>query len=250
MSRADGYFQAYVNRQAYRRSADDKELMSLVTRCAQATFARAQVRWAGSQRKGTAVQTSDLDVCVETSSPVSVAERRAFRSALERGVGRPVRVLSHAVRIDSSTTQRRMDIAFANAAFGSRPLPDLSEWHNRQSRQTAARALKVWARAARLPTPAGWVVEALVVHLDQGARSRTSLDLFLHIVEWLATKSTPQAIEGIARPLAHPRWGHEWTSRLTGPVQAYADQARALQSRAPAPHQWGHPDDVGRWLGQ
>lgn len=249
MSGANGYFEAFVNGHSSRPSADDRSLVEIVGRVVRAGLQGSQVRWAGSQRKGTAVEGSDLDLCVESSEPVTERQRRALRADLQRELGREVQVLSHALRVARFEGRPKVDVAFANAAFGSRPLPEPSEFHDRRARQTAVRAMKLWARWSRLPHLPGWSVEAVVVHLDQGPAERLPLELFLRLLDWLE-RATPSAVEAVLRPAAHPRWDAAWSDRLPGRLEAVSNQARALRSRDPTPERWQSPDDVGRWLGR
>lgn len=248
MKRANGYFEAFVNRHACRTGADEGELMAKITEIARGAIPGSQVRWAGSQRKGTAVTGSDLDLCLESGTPVTVAQRRLLRSDLARELGRPAVILSHAIRLPATGTLPKVDIAFSNAAFGSRPLPDLAPFHNQRSRQLAARALKIWSRSANVPHMPGWVVEALVVHLDPPGTARQPLELFLRILGWLDEKATPAAIESVLRPAAFPAWNPAWSPRLPGRLEAVSNHARALRRRQPEPDSWRSVEDVGRWL--
>ena len=246
--RADGYFEAFVNQQAERQSTDDRLVMKQIIASVSATIPRSQVQWAGSQRKGTAIAGSDLDMCVESRDPVSEAQRRDLRGALQKDLGRPAIILSHAIRLPAHGSQRKTDIAFANAAFSSRPLPDTSDFRDHRSRQLAARALKIWTRSGNLPWVSGWAVEALVVHLDQSPNSLSGLGLFQRLLEWMAEKATPAAVEGVLRPAAHPRWNDDGSTRLPGRLEALKNNARALQRRRPGPEDWGSTADVEKWL--
>lgn len=246
--RAQGLFEAFVNRRARRPDAADRALMETVTATVQGVVGRSQVRWAGSQHKGTAIEGSDLDLCVETSTPVTEAKRRELRAALAGALDRAATVHRHVVRLPESGGRPKVDISFTNAAFGSRPLPDAAPFRDRPARQRAARALKVWARGNPLPALPGWVVEGLVLHLDVGDRQRSSLELFCRVTDWLASKATPPAVEGVLRPLAHPRWDERWSSRLPGQLEAVANASRALSRRAPQSSEWSSVDDVARWL--
>ncbi len=248
MTRANGYFEAYVNQQAFRPGPEDRELMSAVTSAVRAVVPKSQVRWAGSQRKGTAVLGSDLDLCVESGDPVTEAQRRTLRAELEKALRRPATVLSHAVRLPAVRDRAKVDIAFANAAFGSRPLPDTGPFHNQRARQGAARALKLWSRGAAVPHLPGWVIEALVVHLDAPPSDRLPLDLFLRIITWLDERASAAAVESVLRPAAFPRWNPDWSARLPGRLEAIRNHARALRRRQPAPESWGAVEDVGQWL--
>ena len=250
MKRANGYFEAFINQNAYRATPEDRAVTGVVSRVVREHLKGGQVRSAGSQRKGTAIRGSDLDLCVESSLPVTLQQRRELRGALENSLGRPVVIKSHVLRLPSHEGQPKVDVAFANAAFGARPLPDTSLFHDNRARQSTARAIKLWARASRLPHLPGWVVEALVVHLDGGSEERLPVELFLRVVEWLDEKATPEAVEAVLRPAVHPRWDPAWSPRLRGPIQAVGDQARALRRRDPQPETWRSADDVGRWLGR
>lgn len=248
MTRANGYFEAFVNERAFRPGPSERELMASVTEIVRRVVPRSQVRWAGSQRKRTAIQDSDLDLCIESGEAVTEAQRRDLRGELERGLDRPARVLSHAVRLPPAGDRPKVDIAFANAAFGSRPLPDAASFHNRKARQATARALKLWSRGANVPHLPGWVIEALVVHLDPNAEDRAPLDLFLRVIGWLDERATPAAVESVLRPAAFPRWNPDWSSRLPGRLEAIRNHARSLQRRAPPPDAWRSVDDVQQWL--
>lgn len=248
MTRANGYFEAFVNDRSFRPGPAERELMASVTEVVRRALPRSQVRWAGSQRKGTAIQGSDLDLCIESSEAVTEAQRRELRGALERELTRPVRVLSHAVRMPSDGGRPKVDIAFANACFGSRPLPDVESFHDRKARQATARALKLWSRSANVPHLPGWVVEAFVVHLDPNAEDWAPLDLFLRVIGWLDGRATPAAVESVLRPAAFPRWNPDWSLRLPGRLEAIRNHARALSRRAPLPDDWRSAADVGRWL--
>lgn len=244
----NGLFEAYINARAYRATAADRALIAALNEVVGAVVPASQVRWAGSQRKGTAIVGSDLDVVVESRDPVTEAQRRTLRSQLEVQLNRPARVLSHVVRLPEQPGAPEVDVAFANAAFGSRPLPDISAYHNRPNRQAAARALKLWSRAGNLPFISGWAVEALVVHLDSPPRNLPPLALFLRVVEWLDEKATPAAIESVLRPAAFPRWNPDWSSRLPGRVEALRNHARALRRRREVAGDWRNQDDVQQWL--
>jgi len=248
VSRANGYFVAFVNERAYRKTPADGALIAQVTDVARTVVQSAQVRWAGSQRKGTDVASSDLDLCVESVQPVTEAHRRALRAALEQQLGRPALVLSHAIRLPPKGDRPRVDIAFANAAFGSRPLPDVTTFHQQPGRQAAARALKLWGRATGLPSLPGWVVEAIVVHLDANPGSLLPLDLFLRVVEWLDKRANPAALEGILRPVAAPRWNPAWSEKLPGRLTALSSHAKALRRRPNRPETWSRAADVELWL--
>ncbi len=246
--RQNGLFESYVNSQSYRATAEDRALMAALQGFVSEVIPSSQVRWSGSQKKGTAIIGSDLDVIVESREPVTEAHRRALRSHLEPRLARPARVLSHVIRLPAHGTSAKVDIAFTNAAFGSRLLPDLTEYHNRPNRQAAARALKLWSRAGNLPFLPGWTVEALVVHLDASPQTLAPLPLFSRVIGWLADKATPTAIESVLRPAAHPRWNPDWSSKLPGRLEAIQNHARALQRRTAVPERWTSQVDVERWL--
>jgi hypothetical protein len=250
MSRANGYFEAFVNEQAYRPSAEDRALVDRITRVVQSAVQGGQVRWAGSQRKGTAVVGSDLDLCVESTEIVTERQRRDLRAVLASDLGRPAVVLSHAIRLPADGGRLKVDVAFANAAFGSRPLPDTAAFHDRRARQATARALKLWTRAGNLPHLPGWVIEALVVHLDPNVAAALPLELFRKVVGWLEASANPAVIEGVLKPAAHPRWNPAWSAKLPGQVQAVQNHARALLRRTPQPETWQSIEDVGLWLGR
>lgn len=242
-------FQAWVDHHAARPGPTERKLIEQVRAAVVAELPGSQVRWAGSQHKGTAITGSDLDLCVETRLPVTEAQRRSLRARLESTLGPPVLVIHHVVRLAARPDHAKVDIAFANAAFGSRPLPDASEFKGRPHRQRAARAMKLWTRAGGLPPVPGWAVEALVVHRDQPPETHDSLALFLRIVEWLADRANPSAVESVLRPASFGDWDEAWSRRLPGQIEALRNAARALQRR-PGPASWSRPADVGAWLGQ
>ncbi len=244
-----GHFEAFVNRHAARPTPGDKELMASISKVAREVASMTQVRWAGSQRKGTAIVGSDLDVIVESREPIMESQRRDLRAALEKSLHRPAIVLSHAVRLPANGGRPKVDIAFANAAFGSRALPDLDAFHDQPCRQTAARALKLWVRGSPLPRVPGWVAEAVVVHRDAPAGEYGSLALFLRVIDWLG-RSSASAFESVLRPAASPRWNEAWSASLPGRVEAISNYARALSQKRPGPEEWRSADDVGRWLGR
>jgi hypothetical protein len=245
--RASGYFGAFVNSRASSLGAPERALMGMVSPIVQAAIPRAQLRWAGSQRKGTAVVGSDLDMCVESGDPVTEALRRDLRAALERGLGHPVHVRAHVVRVVAADSLPKLDIAFANAAFGSRPLPDLAEFKDQRGRQAAARALKLWTRGGGLPRVGGWAWEALVVHLD-APPGRPGLALFQRVVGWLESTATPAALEGVLRHANQGRWNPLWSAGLPGTLEALRNHGKALRRRAPPPEGWKSVEDAGRWL--
>lgn len=246
----DGYFTAYINSRAYRPGPTEKLLMQQVTDLARQVLPGSQVHWAGSQRKATAIDSSDLDLCLASPRPTTEAQRRQLRGELEAGLGRPARVLSHVIRLPAQGAHRKVDLAFANAGFGARPLPDPAPFHNQPARQAAARALKLWTRSGGLPPVAGWAWEGIVIHLDQPSGQRSGLALFQRVVGWLQNTATPPVIEAVLRPLAFPRWNSDWGKTLPGTLTALGNHARALSKRSPSPETWQNPADVGRWLGE
>lgn len=250
MKRANGFFEAFVNERAYRTNAEDRALAAQITAVVQATVVGGQVRWAGSQRKGTAVVGSDLDLCVESSEIITERQRRELRALLEKELTRPAVIQSHVVRLPAVEGRAKVDLAFTNAAFGSRPLPDTDAFHDNRARQASARAMKLWARGVRLPPLPGWVIEALVVHLDHGDADRLPIELFLRVITWLEERATVASLEGVLRPAAHPRWEPAWSERLPGRLEAVRNQAKALRGREPKPDAWRSVAEVGIWLSQ
>lgn len=242
-----GMFQQFVNSQAARPDEHEKALMRSVQQVVDSTLEACQVRWAGSQRKRTAIKGSDLDMIIETSAPVTTGDRKRLRSALESSLGRPAIIRNHVIRLAVHGMSPRVDLAFANAAFGSRALPDVDEFHDQASRQLAARALKLWTRGDGFPPVPGWVTESLVVHLDPNRNAASGLQLFLRIVDWLADSATPQALEGVLRPRASPAWNAAWSERLPGRLQQLRDRARRLRDGY-APETWRTTADVAAWL--
>jgi hypothetical protein len=245
--RAQGYFEAFVNSRAITVGSVEKALMAQVVPVVQRVIPRSQVRWAGSQRKGTAIVGSDLDMCVESTDPVTEALRRDLRTALEVALARPTHVRAHVVRVVSGAALPKLDIAFANAGFGSRALPDLSEFKDQRGRQVAARALKLWTRSGGLPRVAGWALEALVVHLD-APPGRGGLELFQRITGWLEVTATPAAIEGVLRHANFGRWNTAWSAGTPGTLEALRNHAKVLRKRSPPPEGWRSLEDAGRWL--
>lgn len=248
MTRANGYFEALLNHCAYRETEEDRRLIARVTEIARLVSPGTNARWAGSQRKGTAIATSDLDLCVESTTPMTEAQRRELRTKLEAGLARPARILSHAIRLDANTGRPRVDIAFANAAFGSRPLPDAAAFHHQRGRQLAARAMKLWTREGRTPYVPGWAVEALVVHLDAPTGTYDALSLFTRLCAWIEERATPGALEGVLRPAAFPSWNPTWSASLPGRLEALRNAARRLRTSGAGPVTWRASDDVLRWL--
>lgn len=246
---ANGYFLDYVNRQAATIGPKERALMAQVTEVSRGLIHGATLHWAGSQRKGTAVHGSDLDMCLDAPAPVSLAERRALRSALAGALGRDARVQSHVLRVAAGSGVPKLDIAFARAAFGDRPLPALAAYQGQPARQAAARAMKLWTRAGGLPHVSGWAVEALVVHLDQPG-GRPALELFRRVLGWLEATAKPSDIEAVLRAANHGQWPPAWSAAVPGRLEALKNAARAIQRRAPAPESWRKTEDVGRWLGR
>ena len=244
---ANGYFEAFVNGRAATLGPAERALMGQVTSVVQAVIPGSGVHWAGSQRKGTGVVGSDLDMCVASTSPVSVATRKRLRSALAEALGRDVRIQPHVVRVVAGGGIAKLDIAFARAEFGSRPLPDLDPFHNQRGRQAAARAMKLWTRGGNLPRISGWALEAIVVHLDQPG-GRGALDLFRRMAGWLEVTAKPADIESVLRAANFGQWPEAWSAGVPGRLEALRNAARALRGRSPAPETWRSPDDVGRWL--
>ena len=244
---ANGYFEEFVNRQAPGLTPSDRALMAVLSKVVQEIIRGGAVHWAGSHRKGTAIASSDRDVCVASLEPVTLVQRRDLRIAIGERLGRQARILSHVVRVDTTPSEPKVDIAFANAAFGSRPLPDPVPFSTFPARIFATRALKLWTRAGGLPHVPGWALEALVIALDRPAGKYDGLALFLRIVDWIA-KAKPADLEAILRPAVHPRWDPEWSPRVVGRLEALANASRALARRAPQPASWKGADDVRRWL--
>lgn len=135
------------------------------------------------------------------------------------------------VRVAGLGHRPGIDIAFANAAFGDRPLPDTESLKDPRRRQ-ATRALKWWLREAKLPHVGGWAVEALVLglHTDQPS----GLALFDRIIAWIEARANPSAVESLLRPHARPKWHDAWSAKLPGRLEAIRNGARALQRRRPA----------------
>lgn len=108
--RADGYFEAFVNSRATTVGTAEKALMAPVVPVVQRVIPRSQVRWAGSQRKGTAIVGSDRDMCVESADPVTEALRRDLRTALEVALGRPAHVRAPVVRVVAGAGPAKLDV--------------------------------------------------------------------------------------------------------------------------------------------
>lgn len=246
--RAAGYFQAYINQHAHQTDTADRRDMQRIRAICAMVLASPQVSWAGSVVKKTGVIGSDLDLSVSTSVAVTHNQRKQLARQLGQTLGRRVRIGSHAVRLPATGVRPGLDLSFTNAAFGDRPAVDAEPWRARPARQQAARAIKLWTRAGGLPALSGWTVEALVLHLDATEHPR-GLDLFLHVVDWLADRATPQAVEGVLRAAAHPAWKPQWSSRLPGRLQALANASRNLRDSRHGPETWHSAAEVGRWLG-
>ncbi|MCA9527334.1 MAG: nucleotidyltransferase domain-containing protein [Myxococcales bacterium] len=240
-----GYFEAWANQIRWSIGPAERDLMRRVTEVVQRDL-RGNVYWAGSQAKGTAIMGSDLDMCIQTPEPVTEAQRRLLAGGLRAALGRPAEPKLHVVRMAAHGSAPRVDIAFAHAAFGSRPLPDVSEFKGRNARQQAARALKFWARGGGLPPVGGWALEKVVVHLDAREHAH-GLGLVVDAVDWLADRANPAAIEALLRPVATPRWQPIWSEKLPGRLEALKNAARALRSRY-RPDGWRSIGDVERWV--
>ncbi len=61
-SRADGYFEAYINQVAQRLTSDEKAVMRSISETVSRVIPRSQVRWAGSQRKKTSTSASSRPI--------------------------------------------------------------------------------------------------------------------------------------------------------------------------------------------
>lgn len=245
--KANGFFEAFVNSRAATLGPAEKAAMLAVLPLVQAASPRSQVRWAGSQRKGTGIVGSDLDICVGCAEPVTEAARRALRAELARTMGRQVTIHTHVVRVAAGAGLPKIDIAFANTAFGCRPLPDLAEFKDRAPRQSAARALKLWTRSAALPRVPGWALEALVVHLDAPA-GRSGLALLQRILAWIESTATPASVEGVLRHANFGSWNPAWSPKARRTLEALRQQSVALRRRNPAPESWRSAGDVRLWL--
>lgn len=250
-NQTEGYFQAFINENVCHITQKERTIINQITQIVQKNAIGTGVKWAGSQHKKTAIKGSDLDLCVISNTPVTLAQRRTLSVELQRRLNRPTQILSHAIRLGKHGKQPKIDLAFAHAAFGSRPLPDPAPFLNQPARQMTARALKLWSRRnASVPHLSGWVIEALVISLDAPQGQRAPFELFLRVIDWLDVKANPGAIEGILKPVAYPKWRPEWSQRLPGSLQALKNQARALKRRTPAPTDWRKTADVGCWLCQ
>lgn len=244
---ANGYFIEFINSRAFQAGATEKALMHQGTTIVQKLLPGSEIHWAGSIRKGTAIMSSDLDWCLRSPTPVSIKQRSSLRVALEEHLKRPATILSHVIRLPAQHHTRKVDIAFANATFGNRPLPNTVPFHDQSGRQQATRALKLWTRSGGLPRIRGWALETLVIGLDTPANKLSGLELFLRMVAWFET-TNPQAIESLLRPAAVPTWKPEWSKGLPGTLVALSNHARALKRRKPEPATWKRMADVEAWL--
>lgn len=239
-----GQFENWTNQIRWSESGEDRREMDLLNGLVQRQL-RGQIHWAGSQRKGTAIAGSDLDVCVETSASVSESDRRRLAQNIASLLGREAQPRYHVIRVaPRQGSSAHLDIAFSNATFGNRPLPNVEEFESNQARQQAARALKWWFRSGNLPRVRGWVIDGLVVSQDAG--ETTSYGLFMKVVRWLADSCTPAEIESILRPRAVPGWMPEWSDPLDGQLQAIANQARRLVRTLPA--RFSNAAAIEQWL--
>ncbi len=241
-----GYFEQWANQIRWSESEEDRAEMARLTTLVQSTL-KGQIHWAGSQKKNTAIQGSDLDMCIETTVPVTQAARRKLAEEIETCLGRPTEIKNHVIRVKPrSNSKAKLDIAFANAEFGSRPLPDVTEFKDPR-RQHAARALKYWLRSGGMPHVGGWAIEGLVVKLDDA--KGTGYDLFLKILTWLARPCSANDIESILKPRAQPAWNPLWSKALPGNIQAIANQAKnrltAFKARSTP---FSSAADVEAWL--
>jgi len=250
MSRENGYFESYINANTATSSTRDGRLLATANDVARTVISGAEVRWAGSQHKSTDIVGSDMDLCVVTATPVTAQQRRQLFEALSRSTGRAGRVLSHAIRFDATTRDPKVDIAFARAEFGGRPMPDATAFSGFPKRQMAARAVKLWTRAGGLPRLSGWAVEAMIVaHDARPTAGELPLTFFDRVVDWYAGTPDVDAVVAVLRPLAQP-WRDEWMRVLPGQITAIANAARSLVRRRPERANWRSADDVGRWLGR
>lgn len=219
-----GQFENWANQIAWRESVQDRQDMAALTELVQSTL-QGQIHWAGSQRKRTAIVGSDLDMCITTSMAVSVNQRRQFARAITKELGRQAQPRNHVIRLaPRENSGPHIDLAFANAEFGDRPLPDAEEFTQLPRRQHAARALKWWLRSGGMPHVGGWAIEALVVSLDNNEAS--GWNVFLKVINWLGRPCTANEVESILKPRAQPCWVPAWSNRLPGRTAAIANQAR------------------------
>jgi hypothetical protein len=246
---AAGLFEAYCNGIAHRTSQEDATLLRNIERVARGVLSGCRIEWSGSVRKSTSIRGSDLDLHVHTNEPVTESQRRHLRTELFDDLGRTTRIGFHAVRIGADAYRPGVDLAFSNAAFGSRVLPDFQPWHGRPVRQQAVRGLKTWLRSGGKPAISGWMIEELVLFRELGTPAQTGLELFERVVSWLASTANPSAIEAVLRPKAQPRWQDSWSKNLPGRFEAVANTARQLRNAQNGPATWRTSDDIGAWLG-
>lgn len=236
-----GYFEQFANRIVWQESALDRQDVAKISQIVQ-TLLRGQTHWAGSQRKSTAIVGSDLDLCINTTSPVTKSQRLELANQLTHGLERSARPHAHIIRIAPRVDSVKIDIAFANAEFGNRPLPDTEEFKDPR-RQQVARLLKTWLRSPGMPHVSGWAIESLVVALDN--RENTA-ELLFKIMHWLKGPRTPNDIESILKPRAKPMWNPNWSSGLSGTLQAISNNATNRLNHKPPTFR--SADDVKRWL--
>lgn len=246
---AQGYFEAYCNEVAYVLTASDRSTIEQLTAVARLIWPGARTEWAGSLAKGTAITGADLDILVCTNTPVTTTERKSFAAEIRSRMSRDLRIGRHAVRIPAGTAEAGIDVAFDNAAFGSRARVDRAPWHERTARKQAVRAAKAWLRRGGLPKSSGWMIEELVLFRDAGGADRTGLEIFERVVQWLDESANASALESRLRPVAAPAWHPEWSQRLPGRLEAIRGAARQLRSSRNGPSTWQSKDDVARWMG-
>lgn len=237
-----GLFENWANEIRIKRGPAAAQLMHTVTQVVQQMFG-GQVHWAGSRHKATAIEGSDLDMWVDTRKPVTLKERRALAARLQEVTRRTTTVRSHVVRVGASGALPKVDIAFGRGAFGTRSAPDGSDFHAQPARQQAARALKFWARGRNFRWASGWALERMVVHLDPN-QNQAGLDLFLRVIEWLAERANPGAVEAILIKYTETDLRRD---QLGGRLEALKNDARRIR-RTYAPQAWSTTADVGRWL--
>ncbi len=251
MRRDNGYFEAFINSRTRRTTAAERSDTDTLSQLVRARFQGSQLRRAGSMERATGVVGSDLDLWLETVSPVTAAERRGLATEIQAALGRPTLVRSHVIRVKPAGEHARIDLSFCNAVFGSRPLPDATPFKDRRDRQMAAKAFKLWTRSAPLPAVPGWAAETLVLGLDRQSRQMLPLELFLKVLGWLADRAAPKDVEALLRPGAHPTWRPEWSAKLPGQLEAIRNAAGRLLRIGPGPERkpFESQEDVGRWLG-
>lgn len=247
-----GRFESFLNGRARTPSQDDKALVRQITDVVTGWSPHHEVRWAGSIRNGTAIRGSDLDLWVSPKSgaaaQISKVDRRHLADAMKRRLQREVQVRSHVIHIPGNRRTPGADVSFVDATFGGRPLPSRDQaFKGRPPRQGAARAIKLWAEEARLSEPPGWIVETLVLAVDDSAPAAHALDLFLTSLCWI-TETTGTHLEELLRPHAHPRWDPAWSERLQGPLEAFQNDARRLLRAWSKGTSWRNDADVATWL--